>query len=260
MSTGAFETGSERLREVLETPRRAFLPLPDTQVIERPGWLQLITPSLRQGGLNEVVFSALGEQEADTIIDETLELYRRLGLRFRWNVGPDSRPADLAERLARRGLRQSEVQGMLRGTAAAPLGPEGDVTVEEVDERTVEEFSRTMAAGWEIDPAPIEAFNRSVLTHPDRRHRLFLARYRGAAAGTAGLVAFERSVYLLGGVVLPAFRQRGLYRALVVARLRYAAKRHIPFATSHARASTSAPLLERLGFETLCRFRVFSND
>ncbi|HYO54751.1 GNAT family N-acetyltransferase [Archangium sp.] len=260
MSTGALETGSERLREVLEAPRWAFLPLPDTQVIERPGWLQLVTPSLRQGGLNEVAFSALDEKEADTVIDETLELYRRLGLRFRWNVGPDSRPADLAERLARRGLRQTEVQGMIRGTAAVPVDAEGDVTVEEVGEHTVEEFSRTMAEGWEMDPAPIAAYNRTVLAWPDRRHHLFLARYRGAPAGTAGLVAFERSVYLLGGVVLPAFRGCGLYRALAAARLRYAAERDIPFATSHARASTSAPLLERLGFETLCRFPVFSND
>ena len=260
MSTSALETGSERLREVLETPRRAFLPLPDTQVIERPGWLQLITPSLRQGGLNEVTFSALDEKEADAVIDETLEVYRRLGLRFRWSVGPDSRPADLAERLARRGLRQSEVLGMIRGTAAAPAEAGGDVTVEEVDEHTVEEFSRTMAAGWEMDPEPITAFNRTVLAHPNRHHRLFLARYRGVPAGTAGLVTVERSVYLLGGVVLPAFRERGLYRALVNARLGYAAGRDIPFATTHARASTSAPLLERLGFETLCRFEVFSND
>src|SRR5690242_14664298 len=127
MPTGASEPGSERLREVLEAPRRAFIPLPDTQVIERPGWLQLVTPSLRQGGLNEVAFSALDEQVADTVIDETLALYRRLGLRFRWTVGPDSRPADLAERLARRGLRQSEVLGMIRGTEQAPVDAAGDV-------------------------------------------------------------------------------------------------------------------------------------
>ncbi|HZI07411.1 MAG TPA: hypothetical protein VEZ71_25560, partial [Archangium sp.] len=150
MPTRDLETGNERLREVLESPRRAFIPLPDTRVIERPGWLQLVTPSLRQGGLNEVAYSALDETEADTVIDETLELYRRLGLRFRWNVGPDSRPADLAERLARRGLRQSEVLGMIRETAGAPAEAGSDVTVELVDERTVEEFSRTMAEGWEM--------------------------------------------------------------------------------------------------------------
>jgi GNAT superfamily N-acetyltransferase len=260
MSTRDLESGSERLLEVLETPRRAFIPLPDTQVIERPGWMQLITPSLRQGGLNEVAFSALDEKEADAVIDETIEVYRRLGLRFRWSVGPDSRPADLAERLTRRGLRPSETLGMIRETAVVPAEAGGDVTVEEVDERTVEEYSRTMAAGWEMDPAPITAFNRLVLAHPNRRHQLFLARYRGVPAGTAGLVTFERSVYLLGGVVLPAYRKRGLYRALVTARLGYAAGRNIPFATVHSRASTSGPLLERLGFETLCRFPIFTND
>lgn len=260
MSTREPESRSERLREVLETPRRAFIPLQDTQVIERPGWLQLITPSLRQGGLNEVALSVLDEKDADSVIDETLEAYRRLGLRFRWSVGPDSRPVDLAERLARRGLRGTEVRGMIRGTGAIPLDAEGNITVEEVDERTVTEFSRVMAEGWGMDSAPIEAFNRFVLAWPDRRHRLFLARYQGTAAGTAGCVVFERSVYLLGGVVLPAFRRRGLYRALVASRLRYAAERGIPFVTSHARASTSAPLLERLGFETVCVLQHFSND
>jgi GNAT superfamily N-acetyltransferase len=259
MSTGDFTTADERLREVMETPRRAYLPLPDTQVIERPGWLQLVTPSLRQGGLNEVAFSALDEREADAVIDETIELYRRLGLRFRWTVGPDSRPADLAERLARRGLLPFETHGMIRGTEAIPIEAGGDVTVEEVGERTVEEFSRTLAEGWGMDPGPIEAFNRLVIASPAGRHRLFLARYRSAPAGTASLVAFERSVYFLGGVVLPAFRGRGLYRALVAARLRYAAERGIPYATIHARASTSAPILERLGFETLCRFPIFTN-
>jgi hypothetical protein len=59
MPNGELETMAERLREVLEPPRRAFIPLSDTQVIERPGWLQLITPSLRQGGLNEVAHSVL---------------------------------------------------------------------------------------------------------------------------------------------------------------------------------------------------------
>jgi GNAT superfamily N-acetyltransferase len=260
MSTEALEPGNERLREVVEAPRRAFLPLPDTQVIERHGWLQLVTPSLRQGGLNEVAFSALEETEAEAVIDETLALYRRLGVRFRWTVGPGSRPMDLAERLARRGLRQSETLGMVRETSGLPAEVGGDITVEEVSERTVGELSRTMAEGWEMEVGQVEPYNRMVLAQAERGHRLFLARDQGTPVGTAGLATFERSVYLMGGVVLPAFRGRGVYRALVTARLRYAAERHLPYATSHARASTSAPLLERLGFETLCRFAVFSND
>lgn len=253
-------TDSELLREVIDVPRRAFVPLPDTQIIERPGWLQLVTPSLRQGGLNEVSLAVLDEAEADAVSDETIDLYRRLGLWFRWTVGPDSRPVDLAERLARRGLRQSEVHGMLRETAPAPAGDAEDVTVEEVNEGTVAEFTRTMAEGWHMDPGPLEAYNRSILAQPGGRHRLFLARHRGVPAGTASLAAFERSTYLVGAVVLPAMRGRGLYRALVTARLHYAAERGVPFAVSLARASSSAPILERLGFKTLCRFQSFSKD
>jgi GNAT superfamily N-acetyltransferase len=59
---------------------------------------------------------------------------------------------------------------------------------------------------------------------------------------------------LLGGVVLPRFRGRGLYRALVRARLSDARTHGIALATSHAREATSAPILERLGFATICRF------
>ena len=40
----------------------------------------------------------------------------------------------------------------------------------------------------------------------------------------------------------------------MTARLRHARARGIPLATSHARESTSAPILERMGFETVCRY------
>jgi hypothetical protein len=45
---------AEILVEVVEAPRRAYVDLDDLRVIERPGWLQLITPSFRHGGFNEV--------------------------------------------------------------------------------------------------------------------------------------------------------------------------------------------------------------
>src|SRR5688572_15384812 len=93
-------------------PKGSHIPRPDTRVIERPGWYQVITPSSRTGGVNEVVFSALDEAQADAVIDETLATYRALGVRFKWCVGPGSAPADLAERLERRGLESWPVRGM----------------------------------------------------------------------------------------------------------------------------------------------------
>jgi len=56
---------------------------------------------------------------------------------------------------------------------------------------------------------------------------------------------------------LPPFRKRGLYRAMVAARLAHARAHGIPLATSHAREATSAPILAALGFDTVCRIGVY---
>jgi ribosomal protein S18 acetylase RimI-like enzyme len=250
--------------EVLVSPRSASLPLPELRRIERPGWVQIITPSFRTGGLNEVALSVMADAEADAIIDATIAEYRALGLAFRWAVPPGSAPADLGARLARRGLVESWGRGMARATAAPggePGAPAADgdpaITVEEIDAAGADVFTRVMAEGWNVDPAPLLRANQLALAMPERRHRMFLARRGGEPAGTASYVAFPRSAFLLGAVVLPRFRGQGLYRALALARLADAHARGLALATCHARESTSAPILERLGFATICRFPIY---
>lgn len=247
----------ELLDEVLAGARAALVPLPDLRVIERPGWLQIVTPSFRAGGFNEVVFSVMDEAEADAAIDSAIDEYRRLGIAFRWRVAPGSKPDDLADRLARRGLEQTMVRGMARSAADPPEPPSGPVRVDEVDEQNLDLFTRVMAEGWGTDPGPLDAANRAIMGQSGRAHHLFLARYRDEPAAAATYVACPRSAYLLGGVVLPRFRGRGLYRALVGARLLHAAARGIQLATAQAREATSAPILEGVGFATVCRFPVF---
>ena len=242
----------EILREALVGPRSALVPLPDTQIIERPGWWQIVTPSLSRGGMNEVACSELPENEADAIIDETLATYARLGIqRYRWSIGADPRPADLGERLARRGLQLSESLAMARSTADTPPESDAAITVERVTLANVDPFTSVMAEGWEADAAPFDALHRRILADPAGRNHLFLARLDGVPAATATYAALDRSAYLMGAVALPKLRGRGLYRALVHARLRDAHARGLQLATSVARADTSAPILARLGFETV---------
>ncbi len=248
------------LEEVFVTPRSATLPVPDLRRIERPGFCQIITPSFQTGGLNEVAFSALADDEADAVIDATIAEYRALGIQFRWAVPPGSAPADLGARLVRRGLVESWGRGMARATA--PLEAPGDPALAaRIDEATdaagAAVFTRVMAEGWGVDPGPLHRAHERLLELPDRRHRLFVAYAGAEPAGAAGYVAFPRSAYLLGAVVLPAFRGRGLYRALAGARLADAHARGIELATCHAREATSAPILERLGFATIARFAIY---
>lgn len=249
-------TELEIFHEAIVTPRSAFVPLPELRVVERPGWLQLVTPSFRQGGFNEVAFAALAADEADAIIDATIAEYRALGIKFRWVVSPDSAPPDLAERLARRGLERHAVWAMAKQLDASDARTDRGIVVERMDASTIDTYTRVMAEGWSIDPAPLlEAHRLGVASDRDR---YFVARVDGEPAATASYVAFPRSAYLLGGVTLPRFRQRGCYRALVAARLADARARGITLATTHARAATSGPLLERLGFHTVAAFSSFT--
>jgi GNAT superfamily N-acetyltransferase len=249
-------TRSDLLEEVIVTSRRAFPRVPDLQVIERPGWLQIITPSIKAGGLNEVIYSLLEEQTADATIDEAIAMYRDLGLKFRWNAGPGSGPADLGKRLERRGLTPSNGRGMARSTDVdGSLGAANTVDVRHVSATTLDDFTRVMAAGWSADPAALGAVHKHILD--EGRHRFFVAYCDAAPAAAASYVPFERSAFLMGGVVLPEYRGRGLYRALVQARMADARARGIGLVTSHAREQTSAPILEKMGFETVCRFPMF---
>lgn len=241
--------------EVLDVPRVPTVRLPDTEVIEREGWRQLFTPSLKDGGFNEVSLAVLEPLDADRVIDETLARYAREGMRFRWSVMPDSRPVDLPERLAARGLRRSETRAMSRDTSSLPMPP--GVEVRRVTAADLHLFTRVMAEGWGMAAGPLIAVNEAMLANPGSP--LFLAWVDGEPVGTAGLVLAERSAYLLGAVVLPASRRRGVYRALIAHRLDVARALGLELATVHASADTSGPLLERLGFVDLLRYPSFSS-
>lgn len=250
-------THDELMHELLIVTRRAFLPWPGTEVIERPGWLQLVTPSFSTGGLNEVVYAQLDEREADAVIDTTIAHYRELGLRFRWTVTPHCRPADLPARLERRGFVRVELLGMVRATDDFADNEDPDLRVELVDVSNLSDYIELMVSGWGLVRASAEAYTRAQLADPLARYALFLARHRGQPVGAAGHIAFERSVYFQGGLVVPEFRQRGVYRALTAARLQHAAARGIGLVTVHALRSSSAPMLEHFGFRTMVEFASF---
>ncbi|MEP7119595.1 MAG: GNAT family N-acetyltransferase [Byssovorax sp.] len=252
-------TAEEILHEVLVAPRAALIPLPDTQIIERPGWWQLVTPSLARGGMNEVTCTEMTDDEADATIDQTLAFYRGLDIRFRWMVPPGTKPADLAERLERRGLQRSESLVMACATSSAVAESAPSITVDAVTLASVDDYTRIMAEGWGADPAALDPLHRKMLADPAGRNHLFLARHEGAPAAVGSYIALDRSAYLIGAVTLATHRGHGLYRALVNARMRHAAGRGLRLATSLASATTSAPILTRLGFETVCSIGTLMN-
>jgi hypothetical protein len=71
-----------KLEATIRGPMGPSLRRPDTTVIEKPGWYQVVTPSTRGTTLNEVLFSHVGEREAGEKIN------RRIGVPTNGCVGP----------------------------------------------------------------------------------------------------------------------------------------------------------------------------
>ncbi len=248
---------ADKIAESFLAPVGSQLPADDLRVIERDGWYQTITPSTRSTQGNEVVYSRVAAAEAERVVRETIAEYAALGLPFKWCVGPLTEPSDFGALLERLGFTSWPIRGMAVEPQRWVPVTRPDVVIERVTAATFDDHFATVVRGWatEIEASGWKASMARRLA--GGRQLMYTARIAGEPVGTAGMILKERSVYLVGGNVLESHRGRGIYRALIDARLRDAADRGFSLATTQAREATSAPILERLGFETLFRSRVY---
>jgi GNAT superfamily N-acetyltransferase len=250
-------TVERKYEAAVRAPWGAELFRPDSQLIERPGWRQILTPSAT-GYLNEVSLAQVAAEDAERIIDETIAMYRAQHLSTKWYVGPTTQPADLGERLTRRGFESWEVRAM--GIETDRPSEAGDIEVVAIRDAELDGYLETAMRGWSMgeDQRAVEreTHRREIAKRPQTAH-FFAARIAGENVGTAGVFLRDGYGYLVGGQVLESARGRGAYRALVAARLAFLRARGDGYAVSLAREQTAAPLLERFGFETLFRCRCY---
>lgn len=245
-------TADQLDEEITERHLDALVGAEDTRIIDQPDWHQVITPSFTSGGLNGVNRCRVPPQHLEERVEQALAEYARLHVPFRWTVTRRCTPG-LAELLRARALTERAVVGLFRESAPLPpASSSATIVVERLDPTSgsIDEYSGVMAEGWSTPLAPLAAYNRRLLSFADRQ-RLFLARVDGAPAGTAGLALAARSAYLIGAVVLPRFRRRGVYRALLDARIRVAREMGRELVTCLANPHTSAPILGALGFSSI---------
>lgn len=244
-----------KIEEVALAPIGCAILSRDTQVIERAGWYQTITPSTGTTQGNEVVWSQIAAGDVERVVDETIAQYAVHRVPFRWCVNPLTEPSSVGATLEARGFTSH----IGRGMAIEPrrwVPREAAVTVEKVSEANLADYYDAWSRGWETtSPDPDEWCAEHARALATGRFHFYLARVDGQAAGTAGFVTKPRCAYLVGGNVLPQFRGNGVYRALLDVRFAELRTRGVELAVTHAREATSAPILEKLGFENL--FRAF---
>ncbi len=187
---------------------------------------------------------------ARQLVDRVLAQLRSHGAaEVRWAVGPKYAPAGVDEVLLDRGaqlagridIRACPLDGPLPGDEL----PEG-ATARPVRTRDdVAQFERVNSLAWGYQQPSDELIDR---TYANLTRGYFIGCWNGVPAGAGGYGLVGDVARFWGTAVAPEFRRRGVYRALVRARLVDAASRGATLALVRAREQTSSPILQRLGF------------
>ena len=209
-------------------------------------------------GWSGVVWSDLDEANADRVIAEQVAFFRDRDERFEWKLYDYDQPPDLARRLLAAGFTAEDEEAFMVADVAAVAAP-------------VE-----LPAGVRLLPVTDEAgvgllvdvHERVFGIDHSRLRESLLAQLRDSAEVTGMVVAMAgdepvcsaRIEFLpgtefagmWGGGTLPAWRGRGIYRALVAYRAGLAAARGYRYLQVDA-SPDSRPILERLGFVRLAR-------
>lgn len=185
--------------------------------------------------------------------------------RFVWLVGPSTTPADLGRRLVDLGAEPNP-----RGSesVAMVLDREPPPSLTDIELRRVETFAdytamwEVMFEGFDMPGAERDAIRatlpeRWAATVDDQGRWSYLACVGGVPVAEGSVRrTVHGPLWLAGGVTLPAFRGRGIYRALVRARWDDAVRLGAGALVVHANVDTSYPILERLGFRAAGRVRL----
>jgi len=234
------------LAELAEDTHVHLLPQAGVEVVDR-GDLVLVAT----GNSAMAVRIRLGDVE-EAVAWVRAEAARRAVRGLDWWVGWSATPSGLAERLLGLGLAPDPDEPTLAGmTCAAPPPAAPGVEIRRIE--TIEDQLAALEVDWEVWRHDEAERRRRAETErarfdPAGHVHHFAAYADGRPVGFGRAVDMDAGVALLGGAVLPAYRNRGVYRALVRARWEHAAARGTPLLVVQA-GHMSEPVLRGLGFE-----------
>jgi len=206
------------------------------------------------GPYNCIVYSDLSEAEAEAQVAAEVAHLRTTGGALEWKVHGHDRPGDLPRILERHGFVPEPMETLLVRTldeTFPPVSADPDLSIRTVTTAgDIDDFLRAVEAAFGHpfghDAALLLANIRAGVASAH------VAYVDGApvAAGRLEMPSGRSFAGLYTGGVAPAFRGRGLYRALVQSRAREAAARGYSYVITEA-LETSRPILEKLGFAPL---------
>jgi GNAT superfamily N-acetyltransferase len=235
---------------------------PGIEILETPRYRITLQPDYPIAGPNSVAWVRCGEGEVADLVREVRAIVAPRRLPLMWVLDPDTEPADLGERLVTHDITFESDADVMVLPVDAHIEAARDDGIEIRDALGgAEAFRQADAVNADAfgnaarDPAAQERRRVNQLAAGNRR--VLLATVDGEPAASAGITLFApHGAILNGGGVRARFRGRGLYRALVAERLRIARQAGVPGVQVWG-GYMSAPILRRLGFETVSRRRFY---
>lgn len=213
--------------------------------------------ALNAGEEGWVTSARLEPATAGERIEEQIRYFYGIGQAFEWKLFDFDTPASLKQLLEARGFGCGAPEAFLvlaldRWSDDRPAPTE--VRIEKIrDEPGIQNFVAVQEAVWNQNlAADFARYGRELHATPDVTS--FYCAYAGNRPVAAGRIEFPAGLSfasLWTGSVVPALRGRGVYSALLAARLNEAKARGYRYVTVDA-APMSRPILLRKGFQHIC--------
>ncbi|RLV48298.1 N-acetyltransferase [Nocardioides mangrovicus] len=230
----------------------AWIYVPDDAETTHTGDYLLVYYPTYWAGPTQVV-QTHSERPAAELVAEVLAQVRDHGRSdVVWWVRDGLHPDGLEQHLVGAGARRDETLTVLAKALDQPIPPApGEPEVRAVaDLATLQDDHRVGVAAFE-EQMPSEAELQAELERlvgSNLTQTRLVAYLDGVPVGMGGARIADGAVRLWGGGTVPEYRRRGVYAAVLRARLNWALEQGARFALTRGRVETSAPILRREGF------------
>lgn len=242
----------KELLALFDRQQRIEVEYPGTRKDALPHVVRFVRPT---PGMSFILYSWLDQANADAVIQEQIDYFASLQQPFEWKAYDHDSPPDLKDRLVAHGFEPQEPDAVmvldLRQAPPALLGPPA-ADVHRLDRPDqLGDVVRVEEQVWGGSFDWIRARLGQHMQIPG--YMSVYVAYAGGQPACCGWVTFQPNsqfATLWGGSTVPAYRRRGLYTAVLAARVQESLRRGCRYLAIDA-SPMSRPIVARHGFRLL---------
>ncbi|MBN4053685.1 GNAT family N-acetyltransferase [Haliea sp. AH-315-K21] len=210
-----------------------------------------------EGPLTFISYWDIPEDRMSQIVHEEVNDYKKNNTHLMWRVFEHDTPPNLESALEYEGLKKFDSVTLMTLAIDDSKFEKTDLDIRELKESSeLHDFLAVVETAFgEPDPFGFE-YHDKLLAVPNFKYYVGYSDNTPVAAARFEIPIKSRFGLLFGGCVIPSYRGKGFYKALISARYTDAKKMGLKYISTEAR-ETSRPILEKLGFRPLAKGRTW---